>query len=72
MLTGQCVNNEHGSYFAITVTGDPSDPRVDDIVGDVVANGTILADWGLHLLDVGIAQGDLIDLVARQAEAHSE
>ena len=72
MLTGQCVNNEHGSYFAITVTGDPSDPRVDDIVGDVVANGTILADWGLHLLDVGIAQGDLIDLVARQAEAYSE
>ncbi|OLF71353.1 lysophospholipase [Maricaulis sp. W15] len=70
MITGQCQNNEHGSYYAITVHGDPSDPRTDDIVGDVVANGVILADWGLHLLDVGIAQGDLIDLVSSQAAAH--
>ena len=35
----ECVDNEHGSYLAITVHGDPNDPRVDDIAGDVVANG---------------------------------
>ncbi|WP_291842001.1 DUF3089 domain-containing protein [Maricaulis sp.] len=72
LITGQCLNNEHGSYFAISVHGDPSDPRTDDIVGDVVANGVILADWGLHLLDIGIAQGDLIDLVASQAVAFDQ
>lgn len=71
LLTGQCVNSDAGHYFAVTVHGDPADPRADDIVGDVVTpDGTILADWGLHLLDVGIAQADLIDLVESQAAAH--
>ena len=70
LLTGQCVDNGHGSYFAVTVNGDPADPRTDEIVGDVVANGQVLADWGLHLIDVGIVQGDLIDLVETQAAAH--
>ena len=72
LITGQCLNNEHGSYFAVSIHGDPTDPRADDIVGDVVANGVILADWGLHLLDVGIAQGDLIDLVSSQAAAFEQ
>ena len=71
LLTGECVNSEAGHYFAVTVHGDPADPRADDIVGDVVTpDGTILADWGLHLLDVGIAQADLIDLVESQAAAY--
>jgi hypothetical protein len=64
------VNSEAGHYFAVTVHGDPADPRADDIVGDVVANGEILPDWGLHLLDVGIAQADLIALVESQAAAY--
>jgi hypothetical protein len=72
LLTGQCVNDEAGHYFAVTVHGDPADPRADDIVGDVVSDGEILADWGLHLLDVGIAQADLIDLVESQAAAHAQ
>ncbi len=69
LITGQCLNNEHGSYYAISLHGDPADPRTDNIVGDVIANGVVLDDWGLHLLDVGIAQGNLIDLVASQAAA---
>jgi len=72
LLTGQCVNNAAGHYFSVTVHGDPEDPRTDDIVGDVIANDEVLADWGLHLLDVGIAQADLIDLVESQAAAHEE
>jgi hypothetical protein len=67
------VDNEHGRYFSVTVHGDPADPRADDIVGDVMTpDGTILADWGLHLLDVGIAQADLIALVESQAAAHAD
>lgn len=73
LLTGQCLDNEHGRYFSVTVHGDPADPRADDIVGDVMTpDGTILADWGLHLLDVGIAQADLIALVESQAAAHAD
>ncbi len=70
LLTAQCVADEHGSYLAVTVHGDPADPRTDDIAGDVVANGQVQANWGLHLIDVNLAIGNLVDLVARQAKAY--
>ncbi|WP_300541804.1 DUF3089 domain-containing protein [Maricaulis sp.] len=72
LLTGQCIHDDAGHYFSVTVHGDPSDPRTDDIVGDVVSNGETLPDWGLHLLDVGIAQAELIGLVESQAAAYGD
>src|SRR5215510_10840854 len=55
LLTSECVSNEKGSYLAVTVHGDPADPRTDEIPGDVVRNGQVLPDWGLHLIDVNLA-----------------
>lgn len=69
LLTAECVDNERGSYLAVTVHGDPEDPRTDDISGDVLANGEIQANWGLHLIDVHLAMGNLIDIVGAQGEA---
>lgn len=31
-------------------------------------SGQPLKSWGLHLIDMGLGQGDLIDLVAEQAK----
>ncbi|HEX3229748.1 MAG TPA: DUF3089 domain-containing protein [Pyrinomonadaceae bacterium] len=70
LLTAECVSNEKGSYLAITVHGDPSDPRTDEITGDVVANGQVLADWGLHLIDVNLAIGNLVDIVHQQSKVY--
>lgn len=70
LLTATCVSNEKGSYLEITVHGNPADPRTDDIVGDVQVNGQILADWGLHLIDVNLAMGDLINIVREQSKAY--
>jgi hypothetical protein len=70
LLTGECVANEKGSYLAVTVHGDPKDPRTDDIAGDVVTNGQVQANWGLHLIDVNLAMGNLVDLVGQQAKAY--
>lgn len=70
LLTAECVSNEKGSYLAITVHGDPADPRTDDIVGDVVTNGQVQADWGLHLIDVNLAMGNLIEIVGKQSKAY--
>ena len=63
LLTARCATNEHATYLEVTVHGDPSDPRVDDIGGDLTPN------WGLHLVDVNIAMGDLVELAERQGEA---
>jgi hypothetical protein len=70
LLTAECVSNDKGSYLAVTVHGDPSDPRVDDITGDVVIGGQVQADWGLHLIDVHLAMGNLIDIVGQQGKAY--
>jgi pimeloyl-ACP methyl ester carboxylesterase len=71
LLTAQCVSNEKGSYLEVTVNGNPADPRTDTIQGDVMANGQVNASWGLHLIDVHLAIGNLVDLVGQQAAAYA-
>jgi hypothetical protein len=70
LLSAECVADEHGSYLAVTVHGDPAGPRTGDIVGDVVYGGQVLPDWGLHLIDVHLAMGNLIDIVRQQSKAY--
>jgi pimeloyl-ACP methyl ester carboxylesterase len=70
LLTAQCVANEKGSYLEVTVHGNPDDPRTDDITGDVMTNGQVNASWGLHLIDVNLAMGNLVDIVGQQAKAY--
>jgi hypothetical protein len=69
LLTAECVSNEKGSYLEVTVRGNPLDPRTDDIVGDVMTNGQVNASWGLHLIDVQVAMGNLVDIVREQGRA---
>ncbi|MBL8207220.1 MAG: DUF3089 domain-containing protein [Blastocatellia bacterium] len=69
LLTGTCVANEKGSYLAVTVHGNPEDPRTDTILGDVVTNGQVQANWGLHLIDANVAMGNLVEIVEQQAKA---
>jgi hypothetical protein len=70
LLTAECVSNEKGTYLAVTTHGNPADPRTDQIAGDVVTNGQIQANWGLHLIDVQVAMGNLVDIVGQQAKAY--
>jgi len=69
LLSGECKSDASGSYLAVTVKGNPADPRVDDIVGDVVTNGQVQADWGLHLIDVHVAMGNTLDLIEAKTKA---
>jgi len=70
MLTAECVSNENGNYLAVTLHVNPSDDRVQDIAGDVMVGGRILRDWGLHLIDVNVAMGNLLEIVGRQGKAY--
>ena len=67
-VTTQCVNNANGSYLAAKATPDN---RADDFGGDVVAGGNVIDTWGLHLIDVSLGIGDLIDVVGQQAKAYT-
>lgn len=70
LLTAACVANDNGSYLAITVHGNPADPRTDEIVGDVVTNDKVQPNWGLHLIDVNLTIGNLVDVVGTQSKAY--
>jgi hypothetical protein len=69
LLSGRCVATAAGDYLAISVNAVPTDPRTDTVTGDVVVMGRTLTDWGMHLIDVSAAQGDLIGLVRSQSAA---
>jgi hypothetical protein len=62
-VTAQCVSEGGFDYLEVTVNGDPADARVDDIGGDLTP------EWGLHLQDVNLVMGDIVELVGSQSEA---
>lgn len=70
LLSGECLSGADGGYLAVTINANPADPRTDVIVGDVMVGSMTLKDWGLHLIDFSIAQGDLIRLVGSQEKAY--
>ena len=69
LLSAQCASTGGANYLSVHVNADPADPRTDDVPGDVVAGKTVLADWGLHLIDVSLAYDDLVALVPQQLAA---
>ena len=71
LISARCARNEHATYLEITVRGDPADPRADDIAGDLGPPGRPNTSWGLHLVDVNLTIGNLIETVERQAQAWS-
>jgi hypothetical protein len=72
LLTARCATNEHATYLEVTVNGNPADPRTDDITGDLGFGGRVQTNWGLHLIDVNLAIGNLIEIVGAQARAHGQ
>ncbi len=69
LISGQCVHSDGNTYLSISMNGGPGDRRIPDVGGDVVIFGRVLPDWGLHLIDVSLTQGDLAKLVHAQATA---
>lgn len=60
-LEAECVEQNGFSYLGVTPQADPADPRADDIKGEFTEG------WGLHLVDMTLAMGDILDLIEQQA-----
>ena len=70
LLTAKCASNDNASgYLEVTLHPDPSRTRTDDIIGDLRGPAGVQANWGLHLVDVNLAMGDLLDIVGQQSKA---
>lgn len=70
LLSGECKVREGASYLSISINADATDPRTDEISGDLIVDGELYADWGLHLLDVNLVLGDLVEMVRLQGQAY--
>jgi hypothetical protein len=70
LLSAECVSNDHGTYLAVTIHPTPGGRRANDITGDVVINGKVQADWGLHLIDANLTIGNLVDDVGDESRAY--
>ena len=72
LLSAKYTSNDDASgYLEITVNGNPPGPRVNDIVGDLGVGANVLANWSLHLVDVNLAMGNLVDIVAAESKAYA-
>jgi hypothetical protein len=71
LIWGECVSRDGHSYLEVTVQADRTDMRADDIPGDLsLGGGGPSAQWGLHLIDISVAMGNLLDIVESQTEAY--
>lgn len=69
LLTARCIYHNGFSYLSVTTHSEPNDPRTDSITGDVFVGDQRLDDWGLHLIDINVAMGNLINIARQQGQA---
>jgi len=62
-LAAECVEAGGASYLAVNLPAE--------VPGDVIRNGQVLRNWGLHLVDANIAMGNLVQVVQQQARSHA-
>lgn len=62
-LRAECRHDAHGVWLAVTGQGA--------FTGDWMAGGQRDPTMGLHLLDLNLVQGNLVDLIAAQAAAYA-
>ena len=64
LVEGECTTDANGvNYLEATVTPAAGDRRVTDL------GGRLSPEWGLHLIDVNLVMGDIVDRVADQTES---
>ncbi|MDX1590217.1 MAG: DUF3089 domain-containing protein [Oleiphilaceae bacterium] len=63
-IRGQCQRTDQGAhYLEVVIEANPEDARADDYPGEFIGG----SNWGLHLADVNLAQGNLVDLARSQS-----
>jgi Protein of unknown function (DUF3089) len=72
LLTAKCVESGQVVYLAVSRNPSPDGRRVSDISGDLIssATGKAAPDWGLHLIDLNLAMGDLLSIVGEETHAY--
>jgi hypothetical protein len=68
IASAECVQRDNASYLSIRVNPAYTAAGID-IAGDFFYGDRLLQEWGLHLVDVDLAQGNLVEIVRQQTKA---
>ncbi|RAK52802.1 DUF3089 domain-containing protein [Phenylobacterium deserti] len=71
MISTECVTRGEFDYLSLHVIPNPGGGRTDELGGQILRATGVDPSWGLHLLDVDHAMGDLIRIVGRQGRAYA-
>jgi hypothetical protein len=71
MLTAACKSEGNTTWLEVTVHPSPTGARVNDITGDIMVGGQPSPQWGLHLVDMNLTMGNLVEIVGKQAAAYA-
>jgi hypothetical protein len=66
LYTAKCESANGATWLQVTDVGGSTDPRMR------FQTSVLGPQWGLHLADLNIALGNLVDLVRSQAAAHGD
>lgn len=64
-LSAECVTDANGAVLRVTV--EPG--RYADLLTAAFAHAGRAPTWGLHVLDINLVQGNMLDLIASQSAA---
>ena len=67
-LSGECVTDDLGSVLRIRIEPGPYAP----LLQAGLARGATIPGWGLHILDMSLVQGDILDVVDAETAAWSK
>jgi hypothetical protein len=71
MLSAECAKDATGkTYLSILTNPNLGGKRTTKYSGDVVVGGQVQANWGLHLIDMNLTMGNLIDDVRSEGATY--
>jgi hypothetical protein len=71
MLSAECAKDDSGkTYLSIITNPNPGGKRTTQYTGDVVILGKVQRNWGLHLIDMNLTMGNLIEDVGAETAAY--
>ena len=68
-VSAGCVKDGVNSYLAMRLNAESRGARPASLPFDIIVQGRLYDDWGLHNIDLNLVMGNLLQVVRRQGEA---
>lgn len=71
LLSGVCATSGAVSYLSVQVSPASAPELAETVAGTATIGDVAYPEWGFHVVDMAIVQGDLLEMVRRQRRAYT-